>query len=244
MTLREYSAMDISSPVIAHHGIKGQKWGVRRYQKSDGSLTSAGRERYTTDQEADPSTLSRREKRRAANKYDYRESDRYKNANVLSRRKQDANYYRNKQFYGRKAANRIEYNVRVNRKRRGKEEGRAFRSKIIKSLAVAIGTRAVAIGVAKGLKAYAEFNVGQQILNNYGNVQAHPVHDKKGINLDFKKQQRIMELGRAYLDANGYNGVSGRDRVRKMAEAAHKARSTSRNVPSSVQRIGKAIIDM
>ena len=31
---------------LAHHGIKGQKWGVRRYQNDDGSLTSAGRLRY------------------------------------------------------------------------------------------------------------------------------------------------------------------------------------------------------
>ena len=32
--------------VLAHHGIKGQKWGVRRYQNPDGSLTSAGKVRY------------------------------------------------------------------------------------------------------------------------------------------------------------------------------------------------------
>lgn len=31
---------------IYHHGILGQKWGVRRYQNSDGTLTLAGKERY------------------------------------------------------------------------------------------------------------------------------------------------------------------------------------------------------
>lgn len=32
---------------VSHHGIKGQKWGIRRFQNRDGSLTSEGKKRYT-----------------------------------------------------------------------------------------------------------------------------------------------------------------------------------------------------
>lgn len=35
---------------LYHHGIKGMKWGVRRYQNADGSLTPAGQKRYIMDQ--------------------------------------------------------------------------------------------------------------------------------------------------------------------------------------------------
>ena len=31
---------------LYHHGIKGQRWGIRRYQNPDGTLTEAGRARY------------------------------------------------------------------------------------------------------------------------------------------------------------------------------------------------------
>ena len=33
---------------LAHYGIKGQKWGVRRFQNKDGSLTNAGRKKTST----------------------------------------------------------------------------------------------------------------------------------------------------------------------------------------------------
>ena len=37
--------MNNNSNVLVHHGIKGQRWGVRRYQNEDGSLTAAGKKR-------------------------------------------------------------------------------------------------------------------------------------------------------------------------------------------------------
>ena len=37
---------EMSDYAIAHHGIKGQKWGIRRYQNADGSLTAEGMRRY------------------------------------------------------------------------------------------------------------------------------------------------------------------------------------------------------
>lgn len=33
---------------LYHHGIKGQKWYIRRFQNQDGSLTAAGKRRYAT----------------------------------------------------------------------------------------------------------------------------------------------------------------------------------------------------
>ena len=34
---------------LYHYGIKGMKWGIRRYQNKDGSLTNAGKNRYDRD---------------------------------------------------------------------------------------------------------------------------------------------------------------------------------------------------
>ncbi len=46
---------------LYHHGIKGQKWGVRRYQSKDGSLTPAGKKRYSNKEIRQDRTAIRKE---------------------------------------------------------------------------------------------------------------------------------------------------------------------------------------
>lgn len=41
-----YWSSDLNSEAIEHYGILGQKWGIRKYQYEDGSLTPEGRRRY------------------------------------------------------------------------------------------------------------------------------------------------------------------------------------------------------
>lgn len=60
--------------ILEHHGIKGQKWGVRRFQNKDGTLTAEGRQRqlesrnvsrnkpYTDDVNDIVRTLSKKER--------------------------------------------------------------------------------------------------------------------------------------------------------------------------------------
>lgn len=40
---------DFESNYLMHHGILGQKWGVRRFQNSDGTLTAEGKARYSKE---------------------------------------------------------------------------------------------------------------------------------------------------------------------------------------------------
>lgn len=50
---------------LCHHGVKGQRWGIRRYRNEDGSLTEAGQRRYGKRYE-------RRQRKLAGHMQDYK----------------------------------------------------------------------------------------------------------------------------------------------------------------------------
>ena len=47
---------------LYHHGIKGQRWGVRRFQNPDGTLTNAGKKRQVRDLNRIYKTLDKQSK--------------------------------------------------------------------------------------------------------------------------------------------------------------------------------------
>lgn len=59
---------------LYHHGIKGQRWGVRRYQHEDGSLTPAGRRHWGVGPPEKGSTEDTRSGRRSSSESEKTES--------------------------------------------------------------------------------------------------------------------------------------------------------------------------
>jgi len=57
--LHEYYTVTPHSDELYHWGVKGMKWGVRRYQNKDGSLTDAGKKRAESYRQKELSRLDK-----------------------------------------------------------------------------------------------------------------------------------------------------------------------------------------
>ena len=53
---------EFETDYLAHHGIKGQKWGVRRFQNPDGTRTEEGKKRYGSGNGAKGSFINEHKK--------------------------------------------------------------------------------------------------------------------------------------------------------------------------------------
>ena len=135
---------------LAHHGIKGQKWGERRFQNPDGSLTPAGKARYNK-------TEAKKEYKEAKKQYDkdfhkaynysYTHSIRT-SLNPKAKEKETEKW--NKAYDSLEKQNKAKQKYKE-AKKEYKEAKKAEKKPLTKEQKIAIGVAAVA---ATGLAAY------------------------------------------------------------------------------------------
>lgn len=86
---------------LSHHGIRGMHWGIRRYQNEDGSLTSAGKQRYRTGSDVNDKGETRESVRarlnKAGDKYDKMSKTYYEKSDL---KKIDDDFRNNDSFKG------------------------------------------------------------------------------------------------------------------------------------------------
>lgn len=145
---------------LAHHGIKGQKWGVRRFQNKDGSLTPEGYDRYGIQKYKDSYKKAVAEKRKA---YRHGTIDEYN-------RSRTEVAYRKKELSDAKARSKINAQTKVSARQQNlikkyKDEGltqeeaeiAAYKRDRAEKIAKVALTATVAAVAAYGAYKYADY---------------------------------------------------------------------------------------
>lgn len=126
-----------ASPYLMHHGIKGQRWGVRRFQDMAGSLTEEGRKRYGYTKKLAKFGVALGKAK--AEHYGVRAADKAGdvkraayNLGVKARRMYNPYYYKNKSnhavwdYYYKKSANRAHVNSATIQAEAARKRGAEF----------------------------------------------------------------------------------------------------------------------
>ena len=131
----------MSSNELTHHGIKGMRWGVRRYQNKDGSLTKAGRKKMAKlDKEYSKLTGQNRNRNRNTESPNTR----------LSKMTDDEIRTRiNRINLERDYLDLINNQDSINKQSEGKSFIKTVRSDVIKPVAIDLGRQALKSGGVK-----------------------------------------------------------------------------------------------
>lgn len=166
----------VSEDELYHWGIKGMKWGVRKYQNPDGSLTAAGKSRYSTV--ADAKEAYRKAKKASADKYSTAVGGIYGSRFTVTRN-QRKDYSRDVQAYNNSLAARTgaKYDYKIAKAQQKGKNDKVAKLRVKQELEVNSQKKRTSIANAYIRDTYENQSLGKQIVRgliggNKGTVSA------------------------------------------------------------------------
>jgi len=220
---RKYITNEWRSYELYHHGILGMKWGIRRFQNKDGSLTAAGRKRYNVDISKAENDVSeaKREYSEALEKYKQnRTPENEKNliraAKNINYKKEDLATEKTKEKMnlekGSKSKHRLKLEEEYRNKGMTKEEAEIAAYKRAKTEKIIIAASAIAVASLAAYVAYKHYDTSVDKIIKSGTIlQSVTKNSNKGVEDAFYASYKNMDKVkyRGILGGQQFGGMVG-----------------------------------
>lgn len=211
---------------LAHHGIKGQKWGVRRYQNKDGSYTDSGKIRYRSTSIA--SAIARRSNKKvdkgfkrwqegSANRDNAIEAGRRKNQALMAYKRGEGSrkdYRVSNREYKKALRKNTTYRKGSVKQEVGKDLSRKYLSeakKIEKQIRKNPNDRKLRREYTKMMNAHdIERAKARRVQQKYANRSAKKAAIKRSLTISAKAAaaSALIGVGVKYANDKGYTNIS------------------------------------
>jgi hypothetical protein len=212
---------------LYHHGVLGQKWGVRRYQNADGTLTAAGKKKY-----GEKVTMHKGKEnillggRTYQTHKEYKTADKFAKASYLKRKaeikeekknSQDGFIKKNLTAFNKNMDNKAQYEYELNRNRHN-----AGVNEFKRGVAVS--------GAKKAVK------VGSAILASYLAVSTMNVINDRMNGVPSKNKNALAKLGVDDLDSHWEFKIGKKEVAKALAGAVAVGALSELSRESEAQR--------